>query len=125
MLVALANIATVTIVPLALRIRRVADLTNGERQGALLRRAAPIGLVTLATVVYYRSGTIALAAMSDERATAAFGVASGIAAGLLMLPNAITTALLHDSPQRQTAAAWSSARAGFSPDGGTCGSRRD
>ena len=32
--------------------------------------------------------------MSDERATAAFGVASGIAFGLLMLPNAITTALL-------------------------------
>ena len=94
MLVALAIIATVTIVPLALRVRRVADLTNGERQGALLRRAAPIGLVTLATVVYYRSGTIALAAMSDERATAAFGVASGIAFGLLMLPNAITTALL-------------------------------
>jgi O-antigen/teichoic acid export membrane protein len=94
MLVSLAIIATVTIVPLALRIRTVADLTHGEPQGALLRRAAPIGLVTLATVVYYRSGTIALAAVSDERATAAFGVAAGIAFGLLMLPNAITTALL-------------------------------
>jgi O-antigen/teichoic acid export membrane protein len=94
MLVALAVIVTVTIAPLALRIRTVADLTNAAPRGATIRRAAPIGLLALATVVYFRSGTIALAASSDEQATAAFGVAAGIAFGLLMLPNAVTTALL-------------------------------
>jgi O-antigen/teichoic acid export membrane protein len=94
MIVALAVIAMVTIAPLALRIRTVADLASAEPRGATLRRAAPIGLLALATVVYYRSGTIALAAVSDDQATAAFGVAAGIAFGLLMLPNAITTALL-------------------------------
>ncbi len=50
--------------------------------------------LALATIVYYRSGTLALAAMADARETAVFSVAAGIAFGLLMLPNAITTALL-------------------------------
>ena len=88
------------------------------------RRA--VGLVTLATVVYYRSGRIALAAVSDERARAAFGVASGIAFGLLMLPNAITTALL---PRLATEAdrrgVVKCTRRVLRLDGGTCGSRRD
>lgn len=94
MLVALAVVAAVTIVPLALRVRSVAELASAAPRRATLLRAAPIGLLALATVAYYRSGTVALAALSDDQATAAFGVASGIAFGLLMLPNAITTALL-------------------------------
>ena len=83
-----------TLLPLVLRLRTVATLERSSRPLEVLRRAAPIGLLALATVAYYRSGTIALAALSDAEATAAFGVASGIAFGLLMLPNAITTALL-------------------------------
>ena len=113
MLVALAIIATVTIVPLALRVR-IVDLSDAERQGAL-RRAAPIGLVALATVAYYRSGTIALAVLSDERATAAFGVAAALAFGLLMLPNAITTPSSPDLPPSQAAGESSSALARHSP----------
>ena len=94
MLVALALVAALTIAPLALRVGTVADLAGVAPRGATLRRAAPIGLLALATVAYYRSGTVALAALGDDEATAAFGVATGIAFGLLMLPNAITTALL-------------------------------
>lgn len=93
-LLALAVVTIVTIVPLAVRVRSVADVDQREPRLAILRRAAPIGLLAMATVAYYRSGTIALAALSDARATAAFGVAAGVAFGLLMLPNAVTTALL-------------------------------
>jgi O-antigen/teichoic acid export membrane protein len=64
------------------------------RPSTALRRAAPIGLLALATVAYYRSGTIALAVLADPTQTAAFTVAASIAFGLLLLPNAITTALL-------------------------------
>jgi O-antigen/teichoic acid export membrane protein len=93
-LLALAATTLVTVAPLVLRAPAIADLSNDLSPLSALRRAAPIGLLALATIAYYRSGTIVLAALSDERATAAFGVAAGIAFGLLMLPNAITTALL-------------------------------
>jgi O-antigen/teichoic acid export membrane protein len=94
LLLALAGITLATLVPLALRLTTVADFTGELQPLATLRRAAPIGLLALATIAYYRSGTVALAALSDARATAAFGVAASLAFGLLMLPNAITTALL-------------------------------
>ena len=93
-LLALAATTLVGIAPLLLRAPAIADLSGRLSPFTTLRRAAPIGLLALATIAYYRSGTIVLAAFSDARATAAFGVASGIAFGLLMLPNAITTALL-------------------------------
>ena len=48
----------------------------------------------MATVAYYRSGTLALAALADAHETAVFSVIASIAFGMLMLPNAITTALL-------------------------------
>ena len=94
LLLALAAVGVLTIVPLALRIRVVADVAWPAHSLEALRRAAPIGLLALATVAYYRSGTIVLAALSSASATAAFAVASGIAFALLMLPNAVTTALL-------------------------------
>lgn len=93
-LLALGATTLVTIAPLALRAPAVADLTAGVSPVTAVRSAAPIGLLALATIAYYRSGTIVLAAISDAKATAAFGVAAGIAFGLLLLPNAITTALL-------------------------------
>ena len=73
----------------------IADL--GARDSAsstALRRAAPIGLLALATVAYYRSGTIALAVLGSANETAVFTLAASFAFGLLMAPNAITTALL-------------------------------
>jgi O-antigen/teichoic acid export membrane protein len=93
-LLALAATTLVTVAPLVLRAPAIADFSKDLAPLTALRSAAPIGLLALATIAYYRSGTIVLAALSDAQATAAFGVASGIAFGLLMLPNAITTALL-------------------------------
>jgi O-antigen/teichoic acid export membrane protein len=94
LLAALAASILVTLLPLAPRARVVADFTREMRPGTALRRAAPIGLLALATVAYYRSGTLALAVLADPTQTAAFTVAASVAFGLLLLPNAITTALL-------------------------------
>jgi O-antigen/teichoic acid export membrane protein len=94
LLLGLAAVSLATLVPLVVRLPAVADFDARVSPLAALRRAAPIGLIALGTIAYYRSGTIMLAALSDAQATAAFSVAAAIAFGLLMLPNAITTALL-------------------------------
>ncbi len=94
LLAALALVMLVTLVPLIVRLPAVADLSDAVGRRAALRSAAPIGLIALATVAYYRSGTIALAALGTAQETAVFSVAATLAFGLLMLPNAITTALL-------------------------------
>ncbi len=91
---ALALATLVPLLPLLVRAPRIADIGLAMSSWSALRRAAPIGLLALVTVAYYRTGTIALAALADSRATAAFGVAATLAFGLLMIPNAITTALL-------------------------------
>lgn len=84
----------VSLVPLAMWSRRLlADRAPAGRTAAL-RRALPLGLLAMATVVYYRSGTVALAALSTPQETAIFTVAATIGFGLLLLPNAITTGLL-------------------------------
>jgi O-antigen/teichoic acid export membrane protein len=94
LLLALGSIMLLTLAPLVRRAPTIADLDGDVPTLAILRRAAPLGLLALTTIAYYRSGTIALAALSDAHATAAYGVAASIAFGLLMLPNAVTTALL-------------------------------
>jgi O-antigen/teichoic acid export membrane protein len=94
LVVGLAAVGTATLFPL---VRRAPDLIDrGARvsPGRALRLAAPIGVLALATIAYYRSGMLVLAALGDPADTAAFAVASGIAFGLLAVPNAITTALL-------------------------------
>lgn len=90
----LALVTLVAVLPLVLELPRVADLSDAGVPLAALCRAAPIGLMALATVAYYRSGTIVLALLGDARETAVFSVAAGLAFGLLMIPNAISTALL-------------------------------
>jgi len=94
MLAALALITLATLLPLIRLSSRVADYRGRVLARATLRRAAPIGLLALATVAYYRSGTLVLAALASSKETAVFGVAASIAFGMLMLPNAVTTALL-------------------------------
>ena len=94
LLVALLLSALVALLPLVRHSPKIADFTGQVRARSALRRAAPIGLLALATVAYYRSGTLALAALADAHETAVFSVAASIAFGMLMLPNAITTALL-------------------------------
>lgn len=93
-LVGLAAATLVALAPLVRLAPRVADFDSRVSRTAALRRAAPIGILALATVAYYRSGTIALAALADADETAVFGVAASIAFGMLMIPNAVTTALL-------------------------------
>jgi O-antigen/teichoic acid export membrane protein len=79
---------------------------------AALWRALPLGLMAIATVVYYRSGTVALAVLSTPEETAAFTIASAVGFGLLMLPNAITTGLLpHLSSAEENESAASTRRA--------------
>jgi len=56
--------------------------------------ALPFGLMTLATLLYYRLGTLLLGAVGTPVDTARYTIASTIAFGLLMVPNAITTGLL-------------------------------
>jgi len=91
---ALALVTIVTLVPLLRGAPRIADLESSTGRAAALRLAAPIGLLALATVAYYRAGTLVLAVLADAEETAMFSVAASIAFGLLMVPNAITTALL-------------------------------
>jgi O-antigen/teichoic acid export membrane protein len=94
LLFALTLVTLVTLVPLATRLSGIADLSTVASRPAALRRAAPIGLLALATVAYYRTGTIVLAAIGTAEETAMFSLAASLAFGLLMVPNAITTALL-------------------------------
>lgn len=94
LLAAMAALTLATLVPLVVLAPRVADFEGGVAPAAALRLAAPIGLLALATIAYYRSGTLVLAALADAHETAMFGVAASIAFGMLMIPNAVTTALL-------------------------------
>jgi O-antigen/teichoic acid export membrane protein len=94
LLLALVLGTLVTLVPLALRLPAIADLSGSVSRVSVMRRVVPLGLLALATITYYRSGTIVLALLGDARETAAFGLAATLAFGLLMVPNAITTALL-------------------------------
>jgi O-antigen/teichoic acid export membrane protein len=74
--------------------RRVPDhhrLIVGRR--AVLA-VAPFALMALATLLYYRLGIFVLGAVGSSGATARYTVASTVAFGLLMVPNAITTGLL-------------------------------
>jgi len=91
---ALAAVTLLTLVPLVIAARRRLRFPRAVSARAVLARAAPIGLLALATLAYYRSGTLILAAVSRPRETAAFTIAASIAFGALSLPNAITTALL-------------------------------
>jgi O-antigen/teichoic acid export membrane protein len=59
-----------------------------------LRATAPFALMAVATLAYYRAGTLLLAGLRPAADTANFTIASNVALGLLVLPNAITTGLL-------------------------------
>jgi O-antigen/teichoic acid export membrane protein len=74
--------------------RRVPNSPAGVVVGGTLRAAAPFALMALATLLYYRLGIFVLGAVGSSAATARYTIASTIAFGLLMVPNAITTGLL-------------------------------
>jgi O-antigen/teichoic acid export membrane protein len=69
---------------------------SGRRAPAwgVMRASLPFGLMALATLLYYRLGTLLLGAVGTPADTGRYTIASTIAFGLLMVPNAITTGLL-------------------------------
>jgi O-antigen/teichoic acid export membrane protein len=94
MLLALTVASSLSLAPLVRSVRLVARRGAPPRPWGTLRRAAPLGAMALATLAYYRSGTIALSLLSTARETALFAAASTLAWGLLCVANAVTTGLL-------------------------------
>ena len=90
-LLGLALGQALTLPMLAVRARRY---TGAAAVGRILRTAAPLGALGVATLLYYRVPTLILAATRPAVDTASYTLASTVAFGLLMVPNAITTALL-------------------------------
>jgi O-antigen/teichoic acid export membrane protein len=90
-LVGLALGPALTLPGLALRARRY---RGGGAVARVLRSAAPFGAMGLATMLYYRAPTLILGTTRPAADTAEYTLASTVAFGLLMVPNAITTALL-------------------------------
>jgi O-antigen/teichoic acid export membrane protein len=90
-LVALALGPALTVPGLVLRARRY---RGAGAVAHVLRSAAPLGALGLATMLYYRAPTLILGATRPSGDTASYTLASTVAFGLLMVPNAITTALL-------------------------------
>jgi O-antigen/teichoic acid export membrane protein len=84
-----------TLPPLYIRARRTARPEGAAiRPLPLLRRAAPFGLIALATLLYYRSPILLMGAISTHQQTASYTLAANVAFGLLMVPAAIATGLL-------------------------------
>jgi O-antigen/teichoic acid export membrane protein len=103
-LAALALATIVLLVPTWALVRRVLGRAQPASAWRAARRAAPLGLMTLATLGYYRSGAIVLKLDSTSAATSHFAAASALAFGTLMVTNAITTSLLPRLSATQVAA---------------------
>lgn len=92
---ALAIALTVSLAPLWLSARRrLQALGDPVRPRDVMRSALPFGLMAFATLLYYRLGTLVLGAVGSASATGSYTVASTLAFGLLMVPNALTSGLL-------------------------------
>ena len=105
LLAALWGASVIALWPLV-RPAPVGDSAGLLRPARAFRRAVPLGVLALATIVYFRAGTIVLSLVSGPEATATFTVASSAAFGLLMLPNAVAAGLMPrlgalSSPERQ------------------------
>lgn len=94
LLVLLLAANAIALIPFLRPAQRLLGGTTSEKASSAVRRAAPFGLMALATIVFYRAGTLVLGAFSSARETAVFSVASNLSFALLALPNAITTGLL-------------------------------
>ena len=93
----LAGLSLALAITLAVGARagaRVLEAGQAVALRAALRGSLPLGAMTLVTLLYYRSGTLALKLLSSPSQTALFATASTVGFALLMAPNAITTGLL-------------------------------
>ncbi len=93
-LLAVTAANVVALVPMIRATRRSTAAGPRVPAGRALRSAMPLGAMAIATLGYYRAGTIALSALSSSTQTARFAAASTVAWGLLCVGNALTTALL-------------------------------
>jgi O-antigen/teichoic acid export membrane protein len=93
-LVAVTVASVLTLAPMAKAGRGVISRGPAINGWVALRGALPLGMMALATLAYYRSGTIVLSVASTPHQTAAFAAASTIGFGLLSVGNAVTTGLL-------------------------------
>jgi O-antigen/teichoic acid export membrane protein len=80
--------------PALVAARRLRTPAHRRAVVETLRATAPFALMAIATLAYYRAGTLLLAGLRPAADTANFTIASNVALGLLVLPNAITTGLL-------------------------------
>jgi O-antigen/teichoic acid export membrane protein len=94
LLTSLAVAALAGLCPYLRPLRTATSLGRNERPKGVLRAAVPLGLLSMATIAYYRSGVIILSVLAAPKETAAYAVAANVAFGLLAVPNAITTGLL-------------------------------
>lgn len=95
LLLLLAGAMMLSNVPLFVAVRRQTSRSGPPASRfATLRRAVPLGVMALATLAYYRSGTIVLSWLSTPAQTARFATASTVAWGMLCVGNAVTTGLL-------------------------------
>jgi O-antigen/teichoic acid export membrane protein len=94
LLAALTVASALGLWPLLRASRPAGSFVPGVRPVGAMRSAIPLGLLGLATVVYYRSGVIALSLLGSSKDTAMYAVAANVAFGLLTVPNAVTTGLL-------------------------------
>jgi O-antigen/teichoic acid export membrane protein len=93
-LLALAAANLLALAPMLRAARGAISAGPAQRPWTAFRRAAPLGAMALATLAYYRSGTIVLSLLSSSAQTARFAAASTVAWGLLSVGNAVTTGLL-------------------------------
>jgi len=93
-LAALSLALAVTLLAGAPWAARVLEGGRAVSVWAAARGSLPLGAMTLVTLFYYRSGTLALKLLSLPSQTALFATASTVGFALLMAPNAITTGLL-------------------------------
>jgi O-antigen/teichoic acid export membrane protein len=91
---ALATALAASLAPLWIFVRRLRTSHERVPGREVMRAALPFGLMALATLLYYRLGTLVLGATGSASATASYTIASTLAFGLLMVPNAITSGLL-------------------------------
>lgn len=92
---ALAGLAIAWIATLPLLIHPpIGYPITKQRARRILVRSAPFALLSLATLIYYRAGTLLLSALGSPRDVGVFTIAAMLAFGFLVFPNAITAGLL-------------------------------
>ncbi len=101
---ALLGFAVAAALALAVLVRHVQRTAAWDRAApplAVVAAGLPYGLLAVAGLVYYRSGTLVLAAVGDHEQTAAFALAGALGFAAMTLPAAVTAPVLADLSAQQ------------------------